>query len=70
MNEHALLQQIAEQRINSILDGLESLVITARELRLEKKGDSTTRIDLFGNSESNGLTIIELKKSKQNTMNK
>jgi hypothetical protein len=60
-----LLQQITEQRINIILDGLESLVITAKEIRLEKKGDSTTRIDLFGNSESNGLTIIELKKSKQ-----
>ncbi len=60
-----LLQQIAEQKINRIIDGLESLVITAKELRLEKKGDSTTRIDLFGSSEDNGLTIIELKKSKQ-----
>lgn len=60
-----LLQQIAEIKINRILDGLESLVITAKELRLQKKGDATTRIDLFGNSETNGLTIIELKKSKQ-----
>ncbi len=60
-----LLQQIAEKKINRILDGLDSLVITARELRLEKIEDSTTRIDLFGNSETNGLTIIELKKSKQ-----
>ncbi|PSB40072.1 hypothetical protein C7B69_00260 [filamentous cyanobacterium Phorm 46] len=60
-----LLQQITEQKINKILDGLESLVIIAQELRLEKTGDSTTRVDLFGNSETNGLTIIELKKSKQ-----
>lgn len=60
-----LLQQIAEKKINSILDDLESLILTARELRLVKKNDSTTRIDLFGNSERGGLTIIELKKSKQ-----
>lgn len=60
-----LLQQIVERKINQILDGLESLVLSAKELRLEKTGDSTTRIDLFGNSESIGLTIIELKKSKQ-----
>ncbi len=60
-----LLQQIVERKINYIIDGLESLVISARELRLEKAGDSTTRIDLFGNSECIGLSIIELKKSKQ-----
>lgn len=60
-----LLQQIAEQKINSVLDGLESLLLTAKELRLTKTGDSTTRIDLFGHSETNGLTIIELKKSNQ-----
>lgn len=60
-----LLQQIAERRINKLLDSLKSLVITARELRLEKVGDSTTRLDLFGNSECNGITIIELKESKQ-----
>ncbi|MFN9620353.1 MAG: hypothetical protein ACK55X_11640 [Synechococcaceae cyanobacterium] len=60
-----LLQQIVETRINSIVAGLESLVLSARELRLERTGDSTTRIDLFGNSECIGLTIIELKKSKQ-----
>lgn len=60
-----LLQQIVERKINKIIDGLESLSLSARELRLEKHGDATTRIDLLGNSESIGLTIIELKKSKQ-----
>ena len=60
-----LLQQLAEHRINQVLDGLDSLVLTAKELRLARTGDSTTRIDLFGTSESNGLTIIELKKSRQ-----
>lgn len=60
-----LLQQIVERKINYIIDGLESLVISARELRLEKAGYSTTRIDLFGISECIGLSIIELKKSKQ-----
>lgn len=60
-----LLQQIVERKINEVVDGLESLTLSARELRLEKSGDSTTRIDLFGNSECIGLTIIELKKSKQ-----
>ncbi|MBD2296702.1 hypothetical protein H6G06_25265 [Anabaena sphaerica FACHB-251] len=60
-----LLQKLAEQRINELLDDLESLVITARELPLGKLGDSTTRLDLFGSSERNGITIIELKKSKQ-----
>ncbi len=60
-----LLQQIAETKINEIIDGLESLVLSARELRLEKSGDTTTRIDLLGNSECIGLAIIELKKSKQ-----
>lgn len=60
-----LLQQIVETKINEIVDGLEALILSARELRLEKAGDSTTRIDLFGNSECIGLTIIELKKSKQ-----
>jgi len=60
-----LLQQIVEKKINEIIDGLESLVLSARELRLEKSGVSTTRIDLLGNSECIGLAIIELKKSKQ-----
>ena len=60
-----LLQQIVETKINDIIDGLESLVLSARELRLEKSGDNTTRIDLLGNSECIGLAIIELKKSKQ-----
>lgn len=60
-----LLQKTIEERINEIVDGLESLVISAKELRLEKGGCSTTRIDLFGNSECIGLTVIELKKSRQ-----
>ena len=60
-----ILQQIVERKINDIVDGLESLVLSAKELKLEKAGDSTTRIDLFGNSERIGLIIIELKKSKQ-----
>jgi hypothetical protein len=60
-----LLQQISEQKINKIIDGLASLTIAAKELRLERGSDTTTRIDLFGDSEANGLTIIELKKSKQ-----
>jgi len=60
-----ILQQLAEHRINQVLDGLNSLVLIAKELRLTRTGDSTTRIDLFGTSESNGLTIIELKKSRQ-----
>jgi hypothetical protein len=60
-----LLQQVVERKINEIVDGLGSLILSARELRLEKAGDSTTRIYLFGNSECIGLTIIELKKSKQ-----
>lgn len=59
------LQQIAEKKINKSLDGIHSLTLSAKELRLEKIEDSTTRIDLFGNSELNGITIIELKKSKQ-----
>lgn len=62
---HFLLQQRAEKKINAILDSLESLILAAKEMRLEKEGDSTTRIDLFGNSEDTGLTVIELKKSKQ-----
>jgi hypothetical protein len=62
---HFLLQQRAEKKINEMLDNLKCLILAAKELRLEKEGDSTTRIDLFGNSESAGLTIIELKKSKQ-----
>jgi hypothetical protein len=60
-----LLQQIVERKINAIIDGLGSLILSAKELRLEKSGDATTRIDLLGNSESIGLTIIELKKSQQ-----
>lgn len=59
------LQQIAENKINELLDGLETLSIKAKELRLDRLNDSTTRIDLYGDSEQNGITIIELKKSKQ-----
>lgn len=62
---HFLLQRRAEKKINEILDNIKCLILLAKELRLEKVGDSTTRIDLFGNSECSGLTIIELKKSKQ-----
>lgn len=62
---HFLLQEIAEKKINDILNNLECLILSAKELRLEKGGDSTTRIDLFGNAEGTGLYIIELKKSKQ-----
>lgn len=60
-----LLQQRTENRINEILENIEDLILTASELRLNKAGDTTTRVDLFGNSESCGITIIELKKSKQ-----
>lgn len=62
---HILLQQRSEKKINEALDNLEDMVLGARELRLTRDSDSTTRIDLVGNSESTGLTIIELKKSKQ-----
>jgi hypothetical protein len=60
-----LLQQIVEKKINRLVDGLDSLILSAKELRLEKAGKSTTRIDLFGHSESIGLMVIELKKSTQ-----
>ncbi|MDF3239312.1 hypothetical protein [Pseudomonas veronii] len=62
---HILLQQRSERKINEALDNLEGMVLGASELRLTRESDSTTRIDLVGNSESSGLTIIELKKSKQ-----
>lgn len=62
---HILLQQRSEKKINEALDNLEGMVLGASELRLTRESDSTTRIDLVGNSESSGLTIIELKKSKQ-----
>lgn len=60
-----LLQLKAEEKINEILDDIDGLILTAKELPLKKLGDSTTRVDLFGESESAGMTIIELKKSKQ-----
>jgi hypothetical protein len=53
---HFLLQQRAEKKINEVLGSLDSLVLVAKELRLERANDSTTRVDLFGNSESTGLT--------------
>jgi hypothetical protein len=62
---HILLQQRSEKKINEALDNLEDMILGACELRLARDSDSTTRIDLVGNSESTGLTIIELKKSKQ-----
>ena len=60
-----LLQQRAENKINEILDGLESLILTAKEMRLERNAPHPTRIDLFGSSDRAGVTIIELKKSEQ-----
>ena len=62
---HFLLRRKVERAINEILDQLEELVLTAKELRLEKNGPHPTRVDLFGCSESTGITIIELKKSQQ-----
>ena len=62
---HFFLQQKAEKTINLILENLEFLNLSAKELRLERFKDTTTRIDLFGSSSSTGLTIIELKKTKQ-----
>ncbi|MEX5593238.1 hypothetical protein [Pseudomonas orientalis] len=58
---HILLQQRSEKKINEALDNLEDMILGACELRLARDSDSTTRIDLVGNSESTGLTIIELK---------
>ena len=60
-----LIQRNAERRINKTLDDLKSLVLDGQEIRLGKATDTTTRIDLLGSSEGTGLTIIELKKSKQ-----
>lgn len=60
-----LLQRRAEQKINEILDNIKELVLTAKELKLERNAPYPTRVDLFGNSNSTGITIIELKKSKQ-----
>jgi hypothetical protein len=61
-----LLQRRAEQKINEILDSLAGLVLTAKELRLERNTLHPTRVDLFGNSESTGITIIEIKKITTN----
>lgn len=60
-----LLQQRAEKKINNVLDSLEYLVLTAKELRLERNAKHPTRVDLFGYSDWTGMTIIELKKSDQ-----
>lgn len=60
-----LLQRRAEKKINEILDNLEELVLTAKEMRLERNAPHPTRIDLFGNSASTGIAVIELKKSGQ-----
>lgn len=40
-------------------------VLTSKELRLDRGAPHPTRVDLLGNSESTGLTIIELMKSDQ-----
>lgn len=60
-----LLQQRTERRINKILDSLDALILTSKELQLDRQGIHPTRIDLLGYSESTGLSIIELKKSGQ-----
>lgn len=61
-----LLQEATERRIHEVLDSLETLVLDGKEVRLERENSSATRIDLLGRCvESSGLTIIELKKSKQ-----
>jgi hypothetical protein len=60
-----LLQNILENRINSIIDDMASLTLLAKEPRLERTSDTTTRIDLFGHSGESGMVIIELKKSRQ-----
>lgn len=60
-----LLQRRAERRINGILDALETLVLTAKELKLDRGARQPTRVDLFGGSSETGITIIELKKSAQ-----
>ncbi len=61
-----LIQQNAERRINASLDALRGLILEGKEVRLDKTSDSTTRIDLLGQSfRGAGIIIIELKKSKQ-----
>lgn len=60
-----LLRQRTERKINEILDNLQTLVLTSKELQLDRGGSHPTRVDLLGNSVSTGLTIIELKKSNQ-----
>lgn len=60
-----LLQQRTERKINETLDNLQDLVLMSKELRLDRGSPHPTRVDLLGNSESTGLTIVELKKSNQ-----
>ncbi|MBO0409205.1 hypothetical protein [Aeromonas hydrophila] len=64
-NINRVLQRITENKINTLIESLFDLCLLAKELTLIKSGDSTTRIDLFGNTSENGISIIELKKSKQ-----
>ncbi|KVA08602.1 hypothetical protein WI42_25290 [Burkholderia ubonensis] len=60
-----LLQEKAEHQINTILDQLESVVLTGKELRLDRGEGHPTRVDLFGAGEDAGMAVIELKKSAQ-----
>ncbi len=61
-----LLQHKTEQKINKMIEDLESLQLDGKEVRLVRDGDSITRIDLLGSiGESGDLVIIELKKSGQ-----
>ena len=60
-----ILKKIVEERINKSAKDLKSLTLQARELSLKRSNNSTTRVDLFGDSGRGGATIIELKKSKQ-----
>jgi hypothetical protein len=62
---HILMQQKAEERINQLIDDIVEMELLAKELRLNKTGNATTRIDLFGQSENAGVIIIELKRDKQ-----
>lgn len=61
-----LLRVRTERKINNLVNRLEELTINGKEVRLVRKNDSTTRIDLLGRlQEDGGLVIIELKKSHQ-----
>jgi hypothetical protein len=61
-----LLQNRTETKINKMIADLKSLKLDGKEVRLIRDSDSITRVDLLGNlTDSGGLAIIELKKSKQ-----